>query len=934
MNLYDILHVHWDGILGLTKEFRGFHCIIDYWWFYHIEHYSYTLEFDRRVLGNSWCVADGGVSRGTIAERLRSSGAELFRGIVQTTPTMAKYWMETTKRILEDLECTPKQKFKGVVSLLRDKGDKTVSEYKEGLRYDLKVQVAPHQERVFEALVKKTKIIEKIKRVERERKGKQNDHAKRETGPTGPNLRPVKRAKKARPPQNRKVVDPREGQIQYQVQAPAQNKAQLGVKIREGQRAPTQGANRVEVRQPALVYSARCREDRDASDVIAEVQGEVFHADLMELPFNEFDLILGMDWLVEHQRVTLVTESGKEVIMVGERQDYLSNIIFALVVEKIVRKGCEAFLAYVRDASFVDPVVEGIRIVREFPDVFPDELPGLQLERELEFGIELLPGTAPVSIASYRMASKELKELKKKDGTLRLYIDYQQLNKLTIKNKYPLPRIDDLFDQTRYGHYEFLVMPFGLTNAPAAFMDLMNHVFQPSLDQFIVAFIDDILIYSKTEIEHDEHLRVVLQILPEGIRVDPRKVEAILDWKQLKNVSEIQSFLGLTGYYRRFVEEAPILIQQESGKEYVVYSDASHVGLGCVLMQDGKAVAYASRQLRPHECNYPTHDLELAAVIFALKIWRHYLYGEKCIIYTDFKSLKYLLTQKELNLRQQRWIKLLKDYDCTIEYHPRKANVVVDALSRKAMFDLRAMFARLSLFDDGGILVELQVRPTWVQEIKDKQSLDETLTTQFKQVEDEFETVRTQEVHNSLYAMHPSSTKMYRDLREVYWWPSLKREVTEFVSKCLTCQQSERVIQILEDMLRSCVIDFQGSWEEHLPMEEFSYNNSFQSSIQIAPYQALYGRKCRSPLCWTETEVICRFERKDIEFNVGDFVFLKVSPWKKVLRFGRMGKLSPRFIGPYRVLKRVGPSAYQLELPPEFDHIHDVFHVSMLKRYR
>ena len=171
---------------------------------------------------------------------------------------------------------------------------------------------------------------------------------------------------------------------------------------------------------------------------------------------------------------------------------------------------------------------------------------------------------------------------------------------------------------------------------------------------------------------------------------------------------------------KKVLTEAPVLIQPESGKDFTVYSDASHVGLGCVLMQEGKVVAYASRQLKPHEGNYPTHDLKLAAVIFALKIWRHYLYGERCIIYTDHKSLKYLLTQKELNLRQRRWIELLKDYDCSIEYHPGKANVVADALSRRAVSDLRAMFARLSLYDDRSLLAELQVRPTWVDQIKEK----------------------------------------------------------------------------------------------------------------------------------------------------------------------------------------------------------------------
>ena len=143
--------------------------------------------------------------------------------------------------------------------------------------------------------------------------------------------------------------------------------------------------------------------------------------------------------------------------------------------------------------------------------------------------------------------------------------------------------------------------------------------------------------------------------------------------------------------------EAPVLTQPESRKEFIVYSDASLNGLGCVLMQDGKVIAYAPRQLKSHERNYPTHDLELAAVVFAFKIWRHYLYGEKCHVFTDHKSLKYLMSQKELNLRQRRWLELLKDYDLVIDYHPDKANIVADALSQKSMFALKVMNARLDL---------------------------------------------------------------------------------------------------------------------------------------------------------------------------------------------------------------------------------------------
>jgi hypothetical protein len=367
----------------------------------------------------------------------------------------------------------------------------------------------------------------------------------------------------------------------------------------------------------------------------------------------------------------------------------------------------------------------------------------------------------------------------KRDGTIRLCVDYRKLNEVTIKNKYPLPKIEDLFDQlngakvfskidlrtgyhqlkvqesdipktaftTRYGLFEYTIMSFGLTNAPAYFMNLMNKVFMKFLDKFVVVFIDDILVYSKTEEEHAEHLRLVLGTLREhqlyakfskcefwlkevgflghvlsagGVSIDPSKITSIMERKAPTNPTEVRAFLGLAGYYRKFVEgfssiarpltqllkkdkkfewtekceqsfqelkkrlvSAPILTMPDITKSFDVYCDASKLGLGSVLMQDGKVIAYLSRQLRPHEMNYPTHDLELAAVVHALKTWRHYLMGNRCEVYTDHKSLKYIFSQKELNMRQRRWIEIIKDYDLGIHYHPGKANVVADALSRE-----------------------------------------------------------------------------------------------------------------------------------------------------------------------------------------------------------------------------------------------------------
>ncbi|KAL2938982.1 Transposon Ty3-I Gag-Pol polyprotein [Bienertia sinuspersici] len=878
-------------------------------------------------------------------------------------------------------------------------------------------------------------------------------------------------------------------------------------------------------------------------NVSIEIAGSVLCANFVEFNLTEFDAILGMDWLSKHkakidcheQKISLKGPKGIRISYRGVIVKPGVKIISIMKAKSYERKGYPMFLCYVRDTT-MEVEIDSIPVVREYPDVFPEEIPGMPPVREVEFGIDLLPGVAPVSKAPYRMAPLELQELKtqlgellekgyirpsvspwgapvlfvkKKDGGLRLCIDYRELNKVTIKNKYPLPRIEDLFDQlkgaslfskidlrtgyhqlrikkddipktafrTRYGHYEFTVMSFGLTNAPAAFMDIMNRTFHEYLDKFIVVFIDDILIYSRSREEHEEHLRRTLDILRrdrwyaklskcefwlkriaflghivsnEGVSVDPSKIKAVSEWPRPTNVTEIRSFLGLAGYYRRFVKDfsriaqpitrlmrkevkfewkedcekafvelkkrlttAPILTLPSGTEGYEVYSDASKNGLGCVLMQHKKVIAYASRQLKPYEVNYPTHDLELAAIVFALKIWRHYLYGSSCKIYTDHKSLKYIFTQRELNMRQRRWLELIKDYDLEIQYHEGKANVVADALSRKTKHTMNSVFVlpnelckefmklNIEVVTKGEMINAMSIQVNLFEEIKEKQQGDEWLK-RIKEMKrkggaedfevDDHDVVRykgrwcipndpelkrriLEESHNTPYSVHLGGNKLYKDIKQQFWWQGMKKEVAAYVSKCLTCQkvkaehrrpsgliqpleiptwkwdsismdfvmglpltrsgknaiwvivdrltktarfiamkdtwnmkqladaymkevvrlhgvptdivsdrdsrflshfwgklqeamgtilkfstafhpatdgQTERTIQTLEDMLRACVMEFQGSWDEHLSNIEFSYNNSYHSSIGMAPYEALYGRKCRSPLCWND----------------------------------------------------------------------------------
>ncbi|GJX52989.1 putative reverse transcriptase domain-containing protein, partial [Tanacetum coccineum] len=428
-----------------------------------------------------------------------------------------------------------------------------------------------------------------------------------------------------------------------------------------------------------------------------------------------------------------------------------------------------------------------------------------------------------------------------------------------------------------------------------------------------------------------------------------------------------------------------------------------------------------------HEKNYTTHDLELGSVVFSQKIWRHYLYGTRCIVFTDHKSLQHILDKKELNMRQRRWLELLSDYDCDIRYHPGKANVVANALSRKERTDplrVRALVMTIDLDlpkrileaqieaqkpenlvneDVGGIIrrdipkERLEPRtdgilclhgrtiPEWKW---DNITMD--FITKLPKSSHGFDTIwvivdrLTKSAHflpirendpldklarlylNRVVARHriPASIICDRDGRfTLNFWRSFQKALGTYISMSTayhpeTDGQSERTIQTLEDMLRACVIDFGKGWVKHLPLAEFSYNNSYHASIKAAPYEALYGRKCRSPVCWAEvgeaqltgpeliqetTKKIFRIKqrmqaaqdgqksyadrkRKSMEFEVGDRVMLKVSPWKGVVWFGKRGNLNPRYVRPFKVLTKVGKVANRKNFPQEIDqriHIDD-----------
>nr|GEV87548.1 retrotransposon protein, putative, Ty3-gypsy subclass [Tanacetum cinerariifolium] len=626
--------------------------------------------------------------------------------------------------------------------------------------------------------------------------------------------------------------------------------------------------------------------DKIIRGCIIELRDSMFTIDLIPFYHGSFDVIMGMPLLSKHK----------------------AKIVFH---EKVVRI----------------PLTSG--------EVFPDDLAGLPPQRQVKFRIDLIPRATPMAKSPYRLAPSEIQELseqlqvfqdrgfirpshspwgapvvfmKKKDGSFRMCIDYRESNKLTVKNRYPLPGIDDLFDQlqclryfsklnirssyhqlrvheedipkiafrTRYEHFEFTVMPFGLTNTPAVFMDLMNRVLKPYLDKFFIVFIDDILIYSKYKEDHEKS----------------KKYEC--------GVKQEEAFQTL----KDNLCNAPIFSLPDGSNDFVMYCDMSKKGFGCVLMQRGKVIAYASRQLKIHEKNFTNHDLELDAM-------------------------------KELNMQQRRWIELFSDYDCEIRYHPRKANVVADPLSRKDIVKLRRVRAT-------SMTIHSSVK-------------DEIIADQGKGPKVENAPIEMLHGLDKKIRKMKDGDKMYHDMRDMYWRLVDRLIKSAHFMAIHEDYKMEKLSRLYideivarhgvpvsinfdqEDMLRACVIDFGGSWDIHLPLAEFSYNNSYHSSIRCAPFKALYERKLvlikeRIKVARDRQKSYADNRRKPLEFEVGDQVLLKVSPWKGVVRFGKKGKLALRYVGPFEILERIGSVAYRLRLHQELSSVHDTFHVSNLKK--
>nr|GEY30122.1 hypothetical protein [Tanacetum cinerariifolium] len=672
-----------------------------------------------------------------------------------------------------------------------------------------------------------------------------------------------------------------------------------------------------------------------------------------------------MNWLILHDAVIVCGKKEvhvpfKKRTLVVKGDDYVSRlkVVSCMKVKKYVDRGSYLFVAQVTEQEPADRRLEDVPVICKFLDVFPEDLPGLPPPQQFEFEIELVPGAAPVARTPYRLAPLKMKELAKQlqelsdKGFIRPSSSPWGASVLFVNKK------DGSFRMTRYGHYEFQVMPFGLTNAPAVFMDLMN----------------------RNKEEHEEHLRIILELLQkeklyakfsksefwldsvkflghainsQGVHVDPAKVEAIKSWTALKSPTENKTYEWDEEEEEAFqllkdkLCSAPIFALPKGSEYFVIYCDASLKGYGAVLMQQEKVISYASRQLKTHEENYMTHDLELGAVVFAIRLWRHYLYGVnrflkeegegkplrvRSLVLTDHKdlmqqileaqveSLKEGNVQKEDLGRMQK--KIFEIRTNGIRYHDKRIwlpkfywwpNMKADIATYVGQC-LTCAKVKAEHLKPSGLLQQPEI-PKWKWE---------NVTTDFMTG-----LPRTPSGYDSIWVIVDRLTK------SAHFFPKKKTDsiekLVELYLKEIVCRDSIGLKYHLPPRngwamrynylnvrrhASACVIDFESSWNKHLPLVEFSYNNGYHASIKAAPFKALYRRKCRSPVCWSE---VAESQLTGPEL-------------KGVIRFGKHGKLSPRYIRPFKVIERIRPVAYKLELPDKLRGIHDTFHVYNLKR--